>query len=42
LVTRPVDKKEAGKGHAADQKGADKSSSKTGAAPEKKSAAADA
>jgi large subunit ribosomal protein L17 len=42
LVTRPVDKKEAGKGHAADQKDAGRSSSKTGATPAKTSAAAGA
>src|SRR5436309_10523516 len=42
LVTRPVDKKEAGKGLAADQKGAGRSSSKTGATPAKASAAAGA
>ncbi len=40
LVTRPVDKKEAGTGHAADQKGAGRSSSKTGSAPAKTSAGA--
>ena len=42
LVTRPVDKKEAGKASAADQKGAAKSPAKTGAAPAKASAAAGA
>ena len=42
LVTRPVDKKEADKGHAADQKSAGRSSSKTGSAPAKASAAAGA
>jgi len=42
LVTRPVDKKEAGKASAADQKGAGKGSAKTGAAPAKASAAAGA
>jgi len=42
LVTRPVDKKEAGKGLAADQKDAGSSSSKTGANPPKTSAAAGA
>jgi large subunit ribosomal protein L17 len=42
LVTRPVDKKEAGKGLAADQKNAGSSSSKTGATPPKASAAAGA
>ena len=40
LVARLVDKKEAGKGHVSDQKGAAGSSSKTGAAPAKASAAA--
>src|SRR5207249_1871486 len=39
LVTRPVDKEEAGTGHAAEQKGAGGGSSKTGATPEKASAA---
>jgi large subunit ribosomal protein L17 len=42
LVTRPVDKKEADKGRAADQKGASGGSSKTGVAPAKASAAAGA
>src|SRR5256712_5945012 len=42
LVTRPVDKKEADKGHAADQKSAGRSSSKNGSAPAKASAAAGA
>ena len=42
LVTRPVDKKETDKGHATDQKSAGRSSSKTGAAPAKASAAAGA
>jgi large subunit ribosomal protein L17 len=42
LVTRPVDKKEAGKGLAADQKDAGSSASKTGANPPKTSAAAGA
>src|SRR5437867_12470694 len=42
LVTRPADKDDAGKGHAADQKGAGRSSSKTGATPAKASAAAGA
>jgi large subunit ribosomal protein L17 len=42
LVTRPVDKKEADKEHAADQKSAGRSSSKTGSAPAKASAAAGA
>jgi len=42
LVTRPVNKKEAGKASAADQKGAGKGSAKTGAAPAKASAAAGA
>lgn len=42
LATRPVDKKEADKGHAGDQKSAGRSSSKTGSAPAKASAAAGA
>jgi len=42
LVTRPVDKTDAGKGRAADQKGAGSSSAKTGSAPAKASAAAGA
>src|SRR5437773_6756487 len=42
LVTRPVDRKEAGKGLAADQKDAGSSASKTGATPAKASAAAGA
>lgn len=40
LVTRPVDKKEAGKASASDQMGAGKSSVKTGAAPAKAAAGA--
>jgi large subunit ribosomal protein L17 len=42
LVTRPVDKKEPGKGLAADQKDAGTSASKTGANPPRASAAAGA
>ena len=39
LVTRPADKNEAGKGRAAEQKGASRTSPKTGSTPAKASAA---